>query len=65
MSLFTGLAHAPHMMPRHIRYIDKWKVAAIINPSYFGSREHLPIDKIDIIVLKYYKPLKGGDYCLG
>jgi hypothetical protein len=37
LSLLSGLAHAPHMMPRHVRYIDKWKVAAIINPSYFGS----------------------------
>jgi hypothetical protein len=35
-------------------------VVAIINPSYFGSQAALPIDKIDIIVLKYWKPLKGG-----
>jgi len=46
------------MMPRHMRYIDKLKVVAIINPSYFGSQVDLPIDKIDIIVLKYWKPVK-------
>jgi len=41
------------MMPRHIRYIDKEKLAVIINPSYFGKFLNLPIDKIDIIVLKW------------
>jgi hypothetical protein len=36
-----------------MRHIDKRKLAAIINPSYFGKFFDLPIDKIDIIVLKY------------
>jgi hypothetical protein len=40
------------MMPRHIRYIDKRNLVAIMNPSYFGKLLNLPIDKIDIIVLK-------------
>jgi hypothetical protein len=46
-------------VPRLIRYIDKRKAGVIINPSYFGKLSDLPIDKIDIMVLKYYKPLKG------
>jgi hypothetical protein len=41
------------LIPRYIRYIDKMKVVAIMNPSYFGRLPDLPIDKIDIIVLKY------------
>jgi hypothetical protein len=53
LALSCGMACALYMMPRHIRYIDKSKLVAIIDPSYFDSQAHLPIDKIDIIVLKY------------
>jgi len=36
----------PCGQPGH--YIDKRKLAVIINPSYFGRFLNLPIDKIDI-----------------
>jgi len=49
LSLFRGVAYARPMIPRYIRYIDKRKLAVIINPSYFGKFFDLPIDKIDII----------------
>jgi hypothetical protein len=52
------------MMPRSMRYIDKRKAAVIINPSYFGRFTDLPIDKIDIIVLEYCKPVNGWYYCM-
>jgi hypothetical protein len=41
-----------------MRYIDKRKLTAIINSSYFGKLFNLPIDKIDIIVLKLWKARK-------
>jgi len=43
----SGLVPTPPI-PRYIRYIDKRKLAVIINPSYFGKFLDLPIDKIDI-----------------
>jgi hypothetical protein len=46
------------LLPRYIRYIDKRKPAVIINPSYFGKFFDLPIDKIDIIVLKLIEACK-------
>ena len=51
LSLFRGGIPAP-LIPRYVRYIDKTKLTAIINPSYFGKLVDLPIDKIDIIGLK-------------